>query len=194
MARVRKEADTFTIPEGRRRRVYRPRPKFWREAGPSVNPKTMLAHLDAAHGFASACPLYPRSRPDCGHCRGSESGQSLTFASAQRARPLPANAPLTFAGIMPSADVADTNDRVWFREGCGPEAEIQDLASVDTQFSPTQAIHTQKKSGSKPDEAISSRPPVAPLIPAYTEAPVTKRKGARAARRAGVRQAEEDRA
>jgi len=118
----------------------------------------MLAQLDAAHGFASACPLYPRSRPDCGHCRGSESGQSLTFASAQRARPLPANAPLTFAGIMPSADVADTNDRVWFREGCGPEAEIQDLASVDTQLSPTQAIHTQKKSGSKPDEAISSRP------------------------------------
>jgi hypothetical protein len=29
------------------------------------------------------CPLYPRSRPDRGHCRGSESGQKLTQALHQ---------------------------------------------------------------------------------------------------------------
>jgi hypothetical protein len=74
------EYDTFTIPEGRRRRVYRPITEFWRKAGPGVNPKTMLAQLDAARGFASAFPLYARSRRDCGHCRGSESGQQRTEA------------------------------------------------------------------------------------------------------------------
>src|ERR1700730_518995 len=38
----RSEIDTFTIPEGRRRREYRPRHKVWRKAGCSVNSKTPL--------------------------------------------------------------------------------------------------------------------------------------------------------
>src|SRR5262245_34059023 len=51
----RSEFDTFTIPEGRRRRVYRPRRKLWRKAGRSVNPKTMIVQLAAAtHSFRFA--------------------------------------------------------------------------------------------------------------------------------------------
>src|SRR5580704_12783906 len=39
----RSRTDTFTIPEGRRRRVYRPKHKFCREPRYSVNAKTMSA-------------------------------------------------------------------------------------------------------------------------------------------------------
>jgi hypothetical protein len=54
----RSEIDTFTIPEGRRRRGYRPRHEIWRKAGCRVNSKTlspqralpeMLGQLKANH-------------------------------------------------------------------------------------------------------------------------------------------------
>jgi hypothetical protein len=42
MARVRKEIDTFTIPEGRRQQVYQPCDKSWRTAERRVNSNAVV--------------------------------------------------------------------------------------------------------------------------------------------------------